>query len=191
MPGFSQSPVRPLAKSLSLYAFLHVLWGSFGARFQVYFDEKWGAGNILVKKVTRSKHCLREGGQLTWLRWGCWLSPSRLCCPGWIGKRNVQEGRPVAVYCMTHVGSDKGFDLDAEVQNDRKVADDRRRGQKKEKRPLEDEMAGWHHWCNGHELGQTPGDGEGQRGLACCSPWGCEESDVTGQLNNDNSNSKW
>ena len=46
---------------------------------------------------------------------------------------------------MTHVGSDKGFDLDAEVQNDREVADDRRRGQKKEKRPLEDEMAGWHH----------------------------------------------
>ena len=29
---------------------------------------------------------------------------------------------------MNHVGSDKGFDLDAEVQNDREVADDRRRG---------------------------------------------------------------
>ena len=28
-------------------------------------------------------------------------------------------------------------------------------------------MAGWHHQCNGHELGQTSGDGEGQRGLAC------------------------
>ena len=32
-----------------------------------------------------------------------------------------------------------------------------------------DEMAGWHHRCNGHELGQTPGDGEGQRNLLCCS----------------------
>ena len=32
------------------------------------------------------------------------------------------------------------------------------------------EMAGWHHQCNGHELGQTLGDGEGQRGLACCNP---------------------
>ena len=31
-------------------------------------------------------------------------------------------------------------------------------------------MAGWHHWYNGHELGQTPGDGEGQGGLVCCSP---------------------
>ena len=43
----------------------------------------------------------------------------------------------------------------------------------KEKRASEDEMAGWHHWCNGHELGQILGDGEGQRGLACCSPWDC------------------
>ena len=31
-----------------------------------------------------------------------------------------------------------------------------------EKRVSEDEMAGWHHRCNGHELGQTLGDGEGQ-----------------------------
>ena len=57
----------------------------------------------------------------------------------------------------------------------------------KEKRASEDEMAGWHHRYNGHELGQTSGDGEGQRGLACCSPWGCKESDTTGQLNNHKS----
>ena len=30
----------------------------------------------------------------------------------------------------------------------------------------EDEMAGWHHPCNGHELGQSLGDGEGKGGLA-------------------------
>ena len=29
-------------------------------------------------------------------------------------------------------------------------------------------MAGWHHQFNGHELGQTLEDCEGQRGLACC-----------------------
>ena len=50
-------------------------------------------------------------------------------------------------------------------------------------------MAGWHHRCNGHELGQTIGDGEGQRGLACCSPWGRKESDMTGGLNNKLRNS--
>ena len=43
----------------------------------------------------------------------------------------------------------------------------------------EDEMVGWHHQFNGHELGQTPGDGEGQGGLTCCSLWGCKESDRT------------
>ena len=53
----------------------------------------------------------------------------------------------------------------------------------KEKMTSEDEMAGWRHQCNGHELGQTSRDGEGQGGLACCSPWGRKESNVTGQLN--------
>ena len=48
-------------------------------------------------------------------------------------------------------------------------------------------MAGQHHRCNEHELGQTPGNGEGQGDLACCSPWGCKESDTTGQLNNNHS----
>ena len=47
-------------------------------------------------------------------------------------------------------------------------------------------MAGRHHQCNGHELGQTSGDGEGQGGLACCSPRGRKESDATGGLNNNN-----
>ena len=43
----------------------------------------------------------------------------------------------------------------------------------------EDEMVGQHYQCNERELGQTPGDGEGQGGLACCSPWGLKESDAT------------
>ena len=34
-----------------------------------------------------------------------------------------------------------------------------------------DEMVGWHHWLNGHDFEQTPGDREGQGSLACCSPW--------------------
>ena len=93
-----------------------------------------------------------------------------------------------------------------------------------EKRESKDEIAGWHHHCHGHELGQTSGDGEGQGGLMCwssaaaaaakslqscptlCNPidgslpgspvpgilqartleWGHKESDMIGQLNNDN-----
>ena len=55
----------------------------------------------------------------------------------------------------------------------------------KEKRASEDEMTGWHHHSNGHEFGQTLGDGEGQRGLVCCGPGGCKESDMTGWVNNN------
>ena len=43
----------------------------------------------------------------------------------------------------------------------------------------EDEMVGWHHQLDGHEFEQAPGVGDGQGGLACCSPWGCKKSDTT------------
>ena len=46
-------------------------------------------------------------------------------------------------------------------------------------------MAGRHHRLNGHEFEQTLGDGEGQGSVACCSPWGCKESDTTERRNND------
>ena len=52
----------------------------------------------------------------------------------------------------------------------------RRRGQ-------QDELVGWHHQFGGHGFGQALGGGNGQRGLACCSPWGHKESDTTEQLN--------
>ena len=48
----------------------------------------------------------------------------------------------------------------------------------------EDKMVGWHHQCNGHEFEQAPGVGDGQEAsLACCSPWGHKELDMTEQLN--------
>ena len=49
----------------------------------------------------------------------------------------------------------------------------------------EDEMVGWHHRLAGHEFEQVPGDDKGQGSLACCSPWGCKESDMTERLNNN------
>ena len=52
-----------------------------------------------------------------------------------------------------------------------------------EKGMTEDEMVGWHHRLNGHGFGWTPGAGDGQGGLACCSPRGHKESDTTEWLN--------
>ena len=65
-----------------------------------------------------------------------------------------------------------------------KIEGRRRRGHQrmrwKERRASEDELAGRHPQCSWHELGQTPGDGEGQGGLVCYNPWGCKELDATG-----------
>ena len=52
-----------------------------------------------------------------------------------------------------------------------------------EKGTTEDEMVGWHHQLDGHEFEQAPGVGDGQGSLACCSPWGRKESDMTEWLN--------
>ena len=56
-----------------------------------------------------------------------------------------------------------------------KIEGRRRRGQ-------QDEMVGWHQ-LNGHEFEQASGVGDGQGSLACCSPWGCKELDMTEQFN--------
>ena len=49
----------------------------------------------------------------------------------------------------------------------------------------EDEMVGWHYQLNGHGFEWTLGVGDGQGGLACCSPWGHKEWDTTERLNNN------
>ena len=46
-----------------------------------------------------------------------------------------------------------------------------------------DEMVGWHHRLDGHEFEQVPRIGDGFESLACCSPWGHKELDMTEQVN--------
>ena len=70
------------------------------------------------------------------------------------------------------------------IGKDPDVEEDWRR---EEKGMTEDEMVGWHHWLKRHEFEPTPGFGDGQGSLACCSPWGCKELDMTEQLKNN----KW
>ena len=57
-----------------------------------------------------------------------------------------------------------------------KIEGGRRRGWQKVRW---DEMVGWHHWFSDCEFGWTPGIDDGQEDLACCSPWGHKESDMT------------
>ena len=64
-----------------------------------------------------------------------------------------------------------------------KDPDSGRDWRQEEKGMTEDEMAGWHHWLDGHDFECTPGVSDGQGGLACCNSWGHKESDTTGWLN--------
>ena len=64
-----------------------------------------------------------------------------------------------------------------------KEPDARKDWRLEEKGTKEDEMVEWHHQLNGHEFEQAPGVGDGQGWLACRSPWGQKESDITEQLN--------
>ena len=46
----------------------------------------------------------------------------------------------------------------------------------------DDEMIGWHQRLDAYEFEQAPGAGDGKGGLACCSPWGRKESEMTERL---------
>ena len=88
-----------------------------------------------------------------------------------IGKTNAEAETPII--CPPHVKSwfigkdgDAGRDWKQEEQG-----------------TTEDVMAEWHHRLDGHRFGWTPGVGDGQGCLACCSSWGCKESDTTERLN--------
>ena len=67
-----------------------------------------------------------------------------------------------------------------------KDPDARKDWRQEENGMTKDEIIGWHHWLSGHEFEQVLEDGEGQRKLVCCSPWGCKESDRTEWLSNNN-----
>ena len=88
-----------------------------------------------------------------------------------IGRTNVEAETPIfwppdANSWLIGKGSDAGKDWRQE-----------------EKGMPEDEMVGWHHWLDGHEFEQALGFGDGHGSLACCSPWGRKEPDMTEWLN--------
>ena len=72
---------------------------------------------------------------------------------------------------------------DAKSQLIRKDPDAGKGWRQEEKGMTEDEMVGWNHCLSGYGFEQASGDGDGQGILACCSPWGHKESDMTEQLN--------
>ena len=47
----------------------------------------------------------------------------------------------------------------------------------------ENEIAGWHYRLDGREFQEALEPGVGQESLACCSPWGHKDLDMTDRLN--------
>ena len=89
---------------------------------------------------------------------------------------NLKGDQPWIFTDRTDVKASVFWSSDTNRQLIGKVSDAGRDSGQKEKRESEDEMAGWHPWCNERGCGQTPADGEGQGGLACCSSWGSKMS---------------
>ena len=48
-------------------------------------------------------------------------------------------------------------------------------------------MVRWYHRLNGHELGHTPVDSDGQGSLACCTSWDCKGLNTAEELNSNKS----
>ena len=93
----------------------------------------------------------------------------------WIFTRRIDAEAEAAILWLSGVNSQL-------IRKDPDAVKEWRQGEGVDR----DEMVGWHHWLNGHELQQALGDGEEQGSLACCSPWGRKEPNMTEQLNNNN-----
>ena len=112
-------------------------------------------------------------------KWWCWRRLLRV--PWTSGRSNHPKGNQPWIFTGRTEAEAKALVLwlpDAKNWLTGKDPD-ARKDWRQEKGTTEDEMVGWHHRLNRHELDQTQGDSEGQGGLACCSPWGCKESDTT------------
>ena len=119
-----------------------------------------------VSSSLRSKYYLEYLWNVTSLHPRSLIQPIHIC--------------PFGIYYFSSI-SVTGFP-DAKSQLLWKVPDAGKDWRQKEKRASEDEMVGWHHRCNGHELEPTSRDDKGQGGLACCSPQVRRELDMTGWL---------
>ena len=84
-----------------------------------------------------------------------------------IGRTDAEAEAPIL---WPHDAKSRLNGKDTDAGKDRK---------QEKKGTTEDEMVAWHHQLNGHESGQTPGEGEGQGSLACCSPRIHTASDTT------------
>ena len=139
---------------------------------------KYGCESWTIKKA----ECQRSDAFELW----CWR---RLLRVPWTARRiqpvNPQGNQSWIFIEMTDAEAEapKLWPPDGKKWLIGKDPDTRKDWRQVEKGVTQDEMVGGHHWLNGHEFEQTPGDNVGQGSLACCSQWGLKESDTNEWLN--------
>ena len=84
----------------------------------------------------------------------------------WIGRTDAEAEAPIFDHLMWRANSFKKTLMLGKIEG------------KKEKGVAEDELVRWHHWLNGQEFEQTPGDSGVQKSLGSCRPWGHKEPDT-------------
>ena len=109
--------------------------------------KNWCLWTVVLQKVFRVPWTARRSNQST----------LKEISPEFLGRTDAKAETPVLW------SPDAKFWL---IWKDPDIGNDWRQ---EEKGTAENEMVGWHHWLNEHEFEQAPGDGDGQRSLACCS----------------------
>ena len=113
----------------------------------------------------------------------CWIDASELWC--WRRLLRVRWKSTLNIHWKDWCWSWSSSPLATEVKTwlTRKDPDAGKDWRQQEKVMTEEEMVVWHHQLDGHEFEQTPGVGDGQGSLVCCSPWGHKKSGTTEWLN--------
>ena len=120
---------------------------------------------------------LKEGwAPKNWCFWWCWRRLLRVPWTAEINPVNPKGDQSWIFIGRTDAKALIFLPLDAKSRLIGKYPATGKDWRQEEKGTTEDEMVGWHHWLNGHEFEQAPGDGEGQGGLACCCPWSCSQA---------------
>ena len=117
-------------------------------------------------------------------KWCFWIVVPEKTVETYLDSREIKPVNPKGNQPWIFIGRTDAeaptlWPLDAKNWLFGKDPDSGRDWKQEEKGEKEDEMVRWHHWLDGHEFEQIPGDHEGQGSLACCSPWGRTESDMT------------
>ena len=124
--------------------------------------KNWYFWTVVMEKTLESPLDCKETKSVSLKRNQCWM---------FIGRTDAEAEAPLL------------WSPDEKSWLIRKDPDAGKDWRQEEKGTIEEGMVGWPHWLNGHEFEQVMGVGDGQGGLACCSPWGRQESDTTERLN--------